>query len=114
MRGLARTVHTAATFSESENLQMKLAAAGAFLIAPLFVLEPARAQGAEPPRTPALPQVAADTPAGTFGAKGQLAVSSDAGLAISNTSQSGGNGSTTTLTLHPAIDYFVVDNFTIG
>jgi hypothetical protein len=66
------------------------------------------------PRGPALPEVRADSPSGVFGGKGQLAVSSDAGLSISNTSISGIDGSTTTLVLRPAIDYFIADYISVG
>lgn len=65
-------------------------------------------------RTPAVPQVDPTTPAGSFGASGQIAVSSDAGLSISNTSTSGVDGSTTTLQLRPAVDYFIIDNLSVG
>ena len=66
------------------------------------------------PRAPAVPYVPPNTPSGRFGLKSQIAVSSDAGLSISNTSQTGQDGSTTTLQLHPAVDYFVMDNFSFG
>lgn len=72
------------------------------------------ANASEQMREPAIPQVAYNTPAGRFGVSGQLAVSSDAGISISNTSQSGRGGSTTTLILRPAIDYFVTDNLSLG
>jgi len=41
---------------------------------------------------PALPEVAANTPAGRFGDKSQLTISSDAGLSIEGTSLSGVDG----------------------
>ena len=63
---------------------------------------------------PALPAVAGNTPAGRFGDKGKLTVSSDAGLSIATTSVSGVDGSTTTITLRPAIDYFVVNDLSLG
>jgi len=65
-------------------------------------------------KDPAIPQVPADSPSGIFGARGQLAISSDAGLSISNTSTSGRGGSTTRLELRPAVDYFVIDNLSVG
>lgn len=65
-------------------------------------------------RDPALPEVAPGSPAGVFGAKKQLTISSDAGLSISNTSVSGVDGSTTRLELRPSIDYFVMDNLSVG
>lgn len=63
---------------------------------------------------PGLPTVAANTPAGRFGDKGQLTVSSDAGLSIETKSVSGVDGSTTTITLRPAIDYFLANNLSLG
>lgn len=65
-------------------------------------------------RTPAIPQVDPNTPSGTFGAEGQVAISSDAGLYIQNTSVSGADGSATTLQLRPAFDYFIIDNLSLG
>jgi hypothetical protein len=65
-------------------------------------------------REAALPAVAAASPSGRFGLKGQLAVSSDAGLSISHSSVSGADGSTTELVLRPAVDYFVIENLSIG
>jgi Outer membrane protein beta-barrel domain len=73
----------------------------------------ARAETEAPQKPPALPQVAANSPAGLFGGRGQLAISNDLGLLISNTSQSGG-GSTTSIQLRPALDYFVIDNLSVG
>jgi len=63
---------------------------------------------------PQLPPVAANSPSGVFGDRGQITVSSDAGLSISSTSTSGVDGSTTKLTLRPALDYFVTNNVSIG
>lgn len=88
------------------------------LALPLFITLPAAAQNQanapDPNRGPALPEVAANSPAGRFGGKGQLAISSDAGLSISNTSISGVDGSSTQLVLRPAVDYFVIDYLSIG
>ncbi len=53
-------------------------------------------------------------PAEQFGAKGQIAISSDNALTISNTSISGASGSTTTVELDPAVDYFVIQNVSVG
>ena len=61
-----------------------------------------------------LPAVAANSPAGAFGDKAQLTVSSDAGLEISSRSVSGVSGTTTKLILRPAIDYFVARNISLG
>lgn len=65
-------------------------------------------------REPALPAVRSDSPSGRFGEKGQKAVSSDAGLSISNTSISGIDGSTTNLLLRPAVDWFFADSISLG
>lgn len=89
-----------------------------FLAAPSLMALPAAAQdqnnAPDPNRGPALPQVRADSPSGRFGGKGQVAISSDAGLSISNTSISGVDGSSTQLVLRPAVDYFVIDYLSIG
>ena len=63
---------------------------------------------------PQLPAVAANSPSGVFGGRGQLAISTDAGLYVSTTSTSGVDGSTTRLTLRPAVDYFVFNNISAG
>lgn|GEM_PF-684140 len=63
---------------------------------------------------PQLPAVAADSPSGVFGGRGQFTISSDAGLQIKSTSTSGVDGSTTSLTLRPAVDYFLVNNVSVG
>jgi hypothetical protein len=49
-------------------------------------------------------------PSHLFGHHGQLAISSDAALAITHYSP----GDYTTITLQPAVDYFVIDNFSVG
>ena len=66
------------------------------------------------PNGPALPDVASNSPSGRFGGKSQLAVSSDAGFSIGNTSVSGVDGSTTAIVLRPAVDYFIADYISIG
>jgi len=63
---------------------------------------------------PQLPAVAANSPSGVFGDKGQITISSDAGLSISTESISGVDGSTTKLELRPAVDYFVANNVSVG
>lgn len=63
---------------------------------------------------PPVPQVSDRTPGGRFGEKGQLAISSDAGLAITYANVGGGGGSTVTLTLRPAADYFLIENLSLG
>lgn len=65
-------------------------------------------------RAAASPSVQADSPSGVFGNRHQLAVSSDAGFSISNTSISGIHGSTTSVVLRPAVDWFVVDSVSVG
>lgn len=65
-------------------------------------------------RTDALPRVDPDSPSGVFGARRQLAISSDAGLSIGNTSIADVDGSTTQLVVRPAIDYFLIDNLSLG
>jgi hypothetical protein len=58
--------------------------------------------------------VRASSASGRFGLAGQKAVSSDAGLSISNTSVSGVDGSITTLILRPAVDWFIADSLSLG
>jgi hypothetical protein len=53
-------------------------------------------------------------PAEVFGGKGQIAISSDAALAIERRSLSGVSGGTTAIHLAPAADFFVIDNLSIG
>ena len=55
-----------------------------------------------------------DSPVDKFGEKGELAISSDAALSVSNTSLSGVDGSSTQITIAPAIDYFVIRNLSVG
>ncbi len=59
-------------------------------------------------------QVEAATPVGRFGLRGQAVISSDAGLFISNTQQTGRSGSTTTMELRPAVDYFPLESLSVG
>lgn len=49
-------------------------------------------------------------PSHRFGRESQLAISSDAALSIEHTSP----GDVTTITLAPAADYFVMENFSVG
>lgn len=49
-------------------------------------------------------------PSHRFGHQGELAISSDAALAITHYSP----GNYTTITLQPAVDYFIAENFSIG
>ena len=61
-----------------------------------------------------LSDVRANSPSLRFGAKGQKAISSDAGLSIGTTSVSGVDESTTTLILRPAVDWFFTDSISFG
>jgi len=56
----------------------------------------------------------ASGPAERFGHGGQFAISSDNALTISNTTVNGVPGSTTTVQLEPAVDFFLIDNLSIG
>jgi hypothetical protein len=53
-------------------------------------------------------------PAESFGAKRQIAISSDAALNVQRATTSGVSGGTTTLQVAPAVDYFVLNNFSVG
>jgi hypothetical protein len=94
---------------------MPIYAATAFFA---FIAPRASAQdaaGGEPEtRSPPLPEVGVDTPSGRFGLVGQIAVSSDAGLSISNTSVGGVDGSTTNIILRPAVDWFIAESISLG
>jgi hypothetical protein len=48
-----------------------------------------------------------------FGKKGQLAISTDAVLSFERTTQSGAD-SVTSLSILPAVDYFVIENLSVG
>ncbi|HLV68503.1 MAG TPA: hypothetical protein VKY73_21955 [Polyangiaceae bacterium] len=92
---------------------------GTLALAPLAVLTSTGVALAQEPemREPAVagvPAVPAESPAGTFGQSGQIAISSDAGLSIEHTNVSGVSGSTTTLRLRPALDYFLINNLSVG
>ncbi|WP_146651897.1 hypothetical protein [Labilithrix luteola] len=98
-----------------------LALSAAAALAVLCVVREASAQTPPTPveGTPAAPpaQAAAPkppVPAVSFGRKNELAISSDAGLLIANTTTQGFHGSTTTITVLPSVDYFLVDHFSIG
>src|SRR5688572_26870533 len=65
------------------------------------------------PLTAAAQSVTEDTgrgPSHQFGDEGQLAISSDAALAIEHRTP----GDVTTVTLAPAVDYFIIDKLSIG
>jgi hypothetical protein len=53
-------------------------------------------------------------PSEVFGDRGQIALSTESALQVSSASTSGVPGSTTTLTLGPTIDYFLVKSLSIG
>lgn len=53
-------------------------------------------------------------PAEAFGAKRQLAISSDAALNVQQATTSDVSGKTTSLQIAPAIDYFVLNSFSVG
>ena len=53
-------------------------------------------------------------PALRFGQQEQLAFSSDEALTISSTTQNGVSGSVTNIQFQPGIDWFVIDNLSIG
>lgn len=74
---------------------------------------PVLAQDGDGERTDAR-DVRAGSPSARFGSDGQIAVSSDAGLSLANTSLSGADDSTTRLTLRPALDWFVSDSISLG
>jgi hypothetical protein len=63
-------------------------------------------------KVPGVPQVSPETPAGIFGMRGQVALSSDEGIATSFSSTKGVK--TFKYTFRPAIDYFLIDNVSIG
>lgn len=87
---------------------------GAVSLASYAAAQDGDGDGPSSPQSPALPEVRSSSPSGAFGGEGQLAVSSDAGFSLSNTSISGADGSTTTLELRPAVDYFIADYISIG
>lgn len=67
-----------------------------------------------PEPDPGMPKVAANSPSGAFGGKGQLAILAEAGVVFSHTAISGLDASSTTLVLRPALDYFVIDHLSVG
>jgi hypothetical protein len=63
-------------------------------------------------KVPGVTPPAPDTPAGRFGLQSQIALSSDEGI---NTSYSSTDGTSRIIyTLRPALDYFVIDNLSLG
>lgn len=61
-----------------------------------------------------MPHVPVGSPSARFGAKGQLAIMSEAGVSFTHTSVGGVDGSTTTVVLRPAVDYFLIDHLSLG
>jgi len=61
-----------------------------------------------------MPHVNPNSPAGVFGERGQLAIMGEGGALFTHTSVSGRDGSTTTILIRPAIDYFVIDHLSLG
>jgi hypothetical protein len=53
-------------------------------------------------------------PAEVFGARGQIAISSDAAVTVQRRTLSGVDGGTTSIQLAPAADYFVIENLSVG
>ena len=49
-----------------------------------------------------------------FGSRGQIAISSEAGAALTHTSISGVDGASTTFIFRPGIDYFVINRLSLG
>ncbi len=49
-----------------------------------------------------------------FGNKGQLAISGDTNLSFTGTSLSDNGGSSFTFLIQPSVDYFVIDNLSLG
>jgi hypothetical protein len=72
------------------------------------------AAGSQPQPDPGMPRVDPSSPSGIFGERGQLAIMGEAGALFTHTSVSGQDGSTTTIVVRPAIDYFVIDHLSIG
>ena len=73
-----------------------------------------RVAAAQPQPDPGMPHVNPNSPAGVFGERGQLAIMGEGGALFTHTSVSGRDGSTTTILIRPAIDYFVIDHLSLG
>jgi hypothetical protein len=72
------------------------------------------AASAQPQPTPGMPNVNPNSPAGVFGEHGQLAIMGEAGALLTHTSVSGRSGSTTSVLVRPAVDYFMIDHLSLG
>lgn len=82
-------------------------------LAALLSVTPVFAQEVRQRKAP-VPELVQGSQAARFGVQQQWVFSSDAGLSLSNTSVSGRGGSTTTIQLRPSVDYFVIDNLSVG
>jgi hypothetical protein len=109
---VARAVHGSADRKRSASMNLFRFESVA-VVATLALAVP-HAAIAQENRAPMMAGAQRTGPAIVFGQTGHLAISSDAGLFISNTSISGQDGSTTTIQLRPAVDYFIVDNLSLG
>jgi opacity protein-like surface antigen len=54
------------------------------------------------------------SPVSVFGNKGQIAISSEVGATFERTTVSGTDGSTTSFTLRPGVDYFLMKGLSLG
>jgi hypothetical protein len=54
------------------------------------------------------------SPVSVFGNKGQIAISSEVGATFERTTVSGRDGSTTSFTLRPGVDYFLIKGLSLG
>lgn len=86
----------------------------------LLVGTPALAQqaphvpGAVRTRSAPVPEMVQGSQAARFGVTRQWVFSSDTGFSVANTSLSGRGGSTTAVQFRPAVDFFVIDNLSVG
>lgn len=83
---------------------------GSFLVVASFSMSAA----AQVQNDPGMPHVATNSPSGVFGGRGQLAIMGEGGALVTHTSVSGQDGSTTTVLIRPAIDYFLIDHLSLG
>jgi len=69
---------------------------------------------AQPQPDPGMPHVNPNSAAGVFGERGQLAIMGEGAALFTHTSVGGRDGSTTTVLIRPAIDYFLIDHLSLG
>jgi hypothetical protein len=86
----------------------------AFVVTGLVLVGLSSPAAAQPKPDPGMPQVSPRSPAGVFGEHGQLAIMGEAGALFTHTTVSGASGSSTTIVIRPAIDYFVIDHLSVG